>query len=314
MPIVSIVLPVYNGEKYVLRAIDSIRKQTFSNWELIILDDGSRDRSILICQECAEQDSRIKVYRNSQNLGLSKTMNRLVYLAQGKYLAIQEQDDISVPDRCEKEVNFLEVHPEVGLVSGIAAGLNDDQEIYRYFGDGLLRGDLLPNNLNDMVTYLYVHGRSEIRHAACMFRKSILVDLPIPFDEDAKIPDPKFLLDIAHRYKIAGIPEILILFQRGQTHKSFSSNSILSFNENIKGIKKVYKEYRFNRSSPITYILYRNAMSNQILHYSLSLEGIDKLLKINSAIFYYPLNYRAWKYFLYFILGKIKFWLFLIFI
>lgn len=84
-PLVSIVLPVYNGEEFVIDAIRSIQNQTFLDWELIILDDGSSDNSLEICKKSSANDQRISVYANGANLGLAKTMNKLVRLARGKY-------------------------------------------------------------------------------------------------------------------------------------------------------------------------------------------------------------------------------------
>jgi glycosyltransferase involved in cell wall biosynthesis len=120
-PVVSAVLPVFNGERWVLDAIRSIQQQSFTDWELIILDDGSTDNSMEICQACAHEDQRIRVYANGVNLGLAKAMNKLVRLAKGKYIAVQEQDDIAMPDRFSREVALFDSHSEVGLVSGVAA-------------------------------------------------------------------------------------------------------------------------------------------------------------------------------------------------
>ena len=131
-PLVSVVLPVYNGEAFVLDAVRSIQEQTFQDWELIIVDDGSRDRSLEICQNCASQDPRLRIYANPANLGLAKTMNKLVRLARGKYIAIQEQDDMSLPERLQLEVELLDSRPEVGLASGVAAWINDKGEIFNY--------------------------------------------------------------------------------------------------------------------------------------------------------------------------------------
>src|SRR5688500_9557039 len=118
--LVSVLMPVYNGASYLENAICSIQAQTYLNWELLILDDGSQDTSLAICQALAENDQRLHVFSHYRNLGLAATMNHLVQMANGDYLAIQEQDDVSLSHRLLSEVALLNLMPEVGLVSGIA--------------------------------------------------------------------------------------------------------------------------------------------------------------------------------------------------
>ena len=83
--LISIVLPIYNGEKYMKQSIDSVINQTYANWELLIVDDGSTDNTAAIAREYAEKDNRIKYYKNPQNMRLPKTLNRGFSLATGDY-------------------------------------------------------------------------------------------------------------------------------------------------------------------------------------------------------------------------------------
>ena len=96
-PRVSVLLPVYDGAASVERAIRSIQAQTFTDWELVICDDGSHDDSFQICRSLSEEDERIRLLRNPENRGLAATMNHLVSEAKGELCAIQEQDDESAP-------------------------------------------------------------------------------------------------------------------------------------------------------------------------------------------------------------------------
>ncbi len=106
---VSIIMGVYNCEKYLRESIDSILNQTFKDWELIICDDGSSDKTYYIVQEYqSKYPERIKVIQNKKNLGLNETLNRCLKLAKGKYIARQDGDDISFKNRLEEEYNFLE--------------------------------------------------------------------------------------------------------------------------------------------------------------------------------------------------------------
>ena len=115
-PLVSVVMPVYNGARYLPEAIESILNQTFSNFELVIIDDGSTDNSWDILTAYAAQDSRIVLSRNSENIKLIKTLNRGLSLARGQYIARMDADDISLPERLERQVTYLQCHPEVGLL------------------------------------------------------------------------------------------------------------------------------------------------------------------------------------------------------
>lgn len=105
-PLVSVIMPVYNREKYIGAAIESILNQTISNFELIIVDDNSTDCSLKKIKSF--KDKRIKVFKNEKNLGVASSLNRAISFSVGKYLARQDSDDISMTDRIERQVDFLE--------------------------------------------------------------------------------------------------------------------------------------------------------------------------------------------------------------
>lgn len=114
-PLVSVIIPVYNAEKYVEQAVRSIMKQTYQNLEILITDDCSTDSSFEILKKLAEEDSRIKLFRNAENQKIVRTLNALVERASGKYIARMDADDISLPKRIEAQVQFMEVHNECGV-------------------------------------------------------------------------------------------------------------------------------------------------------------------------------------------------------
>lgn len=297
-PLVSVVLPVFNGEKFVAEAIHSIQSQTLTDWELVIVDDGSHDRSFEICRDMANQDGRIRVFRNERNLGLARTMNRLVSLARGKYIAIQEQDDVSVPERLAWEVEVLESDKEIGLVSGIAAWLNDEGQVFAYFPGLLVQGKQYPQDRPKMVKFLYTE-QCKVVNAACMFRRSIANEISGPFDEKAKISiDWQFFLHVAHRYRIWGIPKVLVKMRRGEKHQSVTKNKDLQFHEARRCIRLIYDYYRTNPDSSINYWLYRKAMATEMILEGRYYSGIRGWLRLIQAIVYDPLSKHAWKSFL----------------
>lgn len=114
-PMISVVMPVYNAEKYIAEAVDSILNQTYSDFEFIIIDDCSTDASYKILQSYVSKDNRIRLFKNDVNKKLPKTLNFGISQANGKYIARMDADDISLPERFAKQVEFMESHPEIGI-------------------------------------------------------------------------------------------------------------------------------------------------------------------------------------------------------
>ena len=105
--LISVLLPVFNAEKDINIAIQSILNQSYKDLELLIIDDGSTDNSYQICMNISEHDNRVKVFRNHNNLGLTKSLNLLINESSGKYLARQDADDWSEETRFEKQLKFM---------------------------------------------------------------------------------------------------------------------------------------------------------------------------------------------------------------
>jgi len=112
-PLVTVLMPVYNAEPFLAEAIESILNQTFTDFEFLIINDGSTDNSLSIIE--SYNDKRIKLVNNETNIKLIATLNKGIEMAHGKYIARMDADDISRPERIEKQVKFMEEHPEVGL-------------------------------------------------------------------------------------------------------------------------------------------------------------------------------------------------------
>ena len=115
---VSVIMPVYNSENYLREAIDSILNQTFRDFELVIVDDCSTDSSAAIIEEYKKIDSRVVTHRQHKNSGIAAARNKGLQLSSGEYIAFMDSDDISLPDRLEKQNNFIKSHPEVGVLGG----------------------------------------------------------------------------------------------------------------------------------------------------------------------------------------------------
>ncbi len=116
-PEISVIMSVYNGEAYLAEAVESVLHQTFSRFELIVINDCSSDSTGEILAALAAKDSRIKVHTNEVNLRLPASLNKAISLCQGKYIARMDADDICLPDRLAKQYEFMEEHPDVALSS-----------------------------------------------------------------------------------------------------------------------------------------------------------------------------------------------------
>ncbi len=117
-PLISILTGIYNCADTLEEAVDSILAQTYTNWELILCEDGSKDNTYEVAKSLADKyPDKIRLLRNDRNYGLNRTLNNCLAAAKGKYIARMDGDDLSVPDRLEKEVVFLENHPEFAIVS-----------------------------------------------------------------------------------------------------------------------------------------------------------------------------------------------------
>ncbi|MCR9053996.1 MAG: glycosyltransferase family 2 protein [Phaeodactylibacter xiamenensis] len=147
-PIVSILTTVFNREKYLADCIESVLASTYQDWELIIVDDQSKDASVAIAQSYAAKDARIKVYENKQNLGDYPNRNQAAAYAQGKYLKYLDADDLIYPHGLQIMVDTMENHPECAL--GVSQQVAEDTEPYpfvmapkeAYYREFLMRGVL----------------------------------------------------------------------------------------------------------------------------------------------------------------------------
>jgi glycosyltransferase involved in cell wall biosynthesis len=131
-PVLTVYMPVFNAASYLPESIESILSQTYSNFEFIIIDDASTDRSWSIIQKYTKSDKRIRAYRNSINLGVSLTSNIAISKAKGKFLARMDADDISQNDRFTKQIKFLRQHKKVIAVGGQCIVIDDTNHIIGY--------------------------------------------------------------------------------------------------------------------------------------------------------------------------------------
>jgi len=158
---VSIVMSAYNCESFLKQALDSIMNQSYTEFELILIDDASTDSTKIIIQNFAGKYSRISAIYNDVNQGLTANLNTAISLAKGEYIARMDADDISLPSRIQKQIKFLDEHPEIDLVGSAAYDINE-------YGEEIqLRQS--PNLHDDIIALL--PKANPITHSTVMFRK-----------------------------------------------------------------------------------------------------------------------------------------------
>src|SRR5438046_2743554 len=160
MPTVSVIMSVYNAQRYLAAAIDSILAQTFTDFEFIIIDDGSTDRSSQILADFANKDSRIRVETRA-NKGLTRSLNEAIALSRGEFLARMDADDIALPNRLEVQVRFMREHRDVVLLGG-GYELID--------GAGRFLRKMIPPSDDATLQEHALSGRTPICHPLAMMR------------------------------------------------------------------------------------------------------------------------------------------------
>jgi glycosyltransferase involved in cell wall biosynthesis len=233
--LVSIILPTYNGGKYIERAIESIIAQSFSSWELLVIDDGSVDNTKDIVDEYSIKDNRIIYLKNEVNLGIQKTLNKGLREAKGEYIArIDDDDEWIDKDKLQKQVEFLSNNQNHVLVgTGVIVIDEKGTELFRY---------LLPEKDKDIKKKIL--GKNCFVHSSVMFRKNLALSLG-GYDElkDTRhIEDYDLWLKLGTVGNLANLPIYAVKFTLREGSIS-STNKTEQFKKNINLAKKYKDKY-----------------------------------------------------------------------
>ncbi len=282
MPKISVIMPVYNAEKYVREAIDSILSQTFRDFEFIIIDDGSSDSSVDIVK--AYHDERIRLYVNEQNMGVAKTLNKGLELATGEYIARMDSDDISLPQRFEKQLAYLENHRNVGV---LGCGTED-------FGEGIPSRFSRPNS-SSAEYKVDLFFNTCVAHPAVMMRRSALGSFR--YEEKYNgLEDYVLWWRIAERHDIYSLSEVLFRYRKHknqvtqiQAHtKEFCEKTKSFIEEKISVLDKEYSDFERD-------FLYRYSIGKVDDYSEQELEAgirfFERLLVNNKKICYFRQSY-----------------------
>ena len=198
-PRVSVLMTMYNAARDLGAAVESVRAQTFTDFEFIIVDDGSTDGSVALVESCA--DPRIRLVRNAANQGQTACLNQGLALARGEYIARQDADDVSLPERLRRQVEFLDTHREVALLG--TAGEQID-ETGRVLGPVTLPRETLAIRWANLFDNSFLHS-------AVMFRARVVREEFGGYDEAFRCSqDYALWSQIARRHAVANLGEKLI--------------------------------------------------------------------------------------------------------
>ncbi len=219
VPVVSVLMPAYNAEPYIARAIDSILEQTLADIELIVGDDQSTDGTWDLIQTYATKDKRVHGFRNEENRGQYATTNRAAAMARAPLLAGMDADDVSLPTRLEKQVELLEARPEIAVLGSYVSHANDSEEIL----------SLSPTGPTTVAEFEELRRRGEptlVFGGTAMYRRELFEKVG-GFDGSLRTAgDLEFCDRMADHGAIIAMPEPLLLYRIYS-----SSNVMLRFRE-----------------------------------------------------------------------------------
>ncbi len=230
-PAISVLLSVYNGERFLKEAVESILNQTYSDFEFIIINDASTDKTFNILSDFANKDSRIRVVHNETNIGLTKSLNRGLAVAQATYVARMDADDVSLLYRLQEQFSYMESHPDVALVGSSATLINKDGQ---QIGKALMTSDPI------LIRYSSILGKPSFVHSSWFFRTDI-VKKEGGYNESFKnAQDFELVSRLMEKYQVTNIDSILVLLRIHDTSVTTNLRTEEDF-EKIFGLRVFLK-------------------------------------------------------------------------
>ncbi len=237
---ITVFMPVYNAERFLEEAVESILNQTYQEFDFLVIDDGSTDQSYKILEYFKDKDSRISLYKNEVNKGVCYTRNRGLALCNTEYIAFMDADDIAPGKRLEKELDFLDKHLELAGVGGIAQNINEDGEVIP---------GMFPLYQNPDYIRVNMMFENTLANGSVMLRTNIYKKYGIQYWDKEFAEDYRFFSEYLQYGKIANLNEIM------QHYRVVSS-----------GLTQIYKKSKEDT---------KNLISDEIHKYWYQLYGFD---------------------------------------
>ncbi|KKK38894.1 glycosyl transferase family 2 [Mesobacillus campisalis] len=249
-PLVSIIMPAFNCENYIGESINSVIGQTYQNWELIVIDDDSRDNTVNVLESISSEDNRIRFYKNVQNLGVSETRNRAISIAEGQWIAFLDSDDIWENNKLEIQMDYVRKLNAEFVFTG-SRFINEEGKYFK----GIFE-------VPDVVSYERLRKHNVISCSSVLLKKDFFKE--IKMENDSMHEDYAVWLRVLRTGVLAyGVNEPLLIYRISRNSKSGNK---------IKTIQMTYKVFRYIGVNPLGSIYF---MVNHLIG------SIKKYKKIN---------------------------------
>jgi glycosyltransferase involved in cell wall biosynthesis len=242
-PKISVIMATYNSEKFLDESIQSILNQIFKDFEFIIINDCSTDSSSNIIKKYAKQDKRIVLVKNKKNIGLTKSLNKGIKIARGKYIARQDSDDISLPERLEKQYQFLEKNKDVFLCGTDLLYINEDSRI-------IIEGSKIPFGTKTIQKKLrqgncFIHTSIMFRNQNTFYREKFVYSQD--YDLYLNLLNKNYNLDNLKRKLVKlRYHNKAISFNKNNQQKLFASKAQEFYLQRIKFRRDEYEKFNPN--------------------------------------------------------------------
>lgn len=251
-PMISVVMSVYNAEKYLDEAIQSILNQTYKDFEFVIINDGSTDKSLEIIEKYKKEDERI-VLISRENKGLIVSLNEGIEIARGKYIARMDADDISLSERFEEQIKFMEENNDIGVCGTWVELFGENKK------ETLWKMSSIDEELKTRLLFSVTFA-----HPSVMMRKELIDKYKLQYKEEYKhAEDYKFWLDFSQYTKFANIPQKLFRYRYLETSVSRIADNAKD-EERYKTISSIFKEV-------LDELNIQNTEEENILHFTIGL-------------------------------------------
>jgi glycosyltransferase involved in cell wall biosynthesis len=225
-PLVSVVIPVHNGQEYIKEALDSCIKQTYPTLEIIVVDDKSQDNTLNILRKYEQKNSRVKVLSVEKQHGLGNVINIGIRESEGKYIARMDADDVMYPDRIEKQVEYLERNPNCVAVGGQIDIIDKDGNIIGHREYAIKDEDIKKNR------FLF----QPFAHPAVTLRKSTLEEIGLYPEDMWKVEDVKLFLILSTKGEFHNLEDTLLKYR--VTFKTESQSKMVDHFKKTNEVRK----------------------------------------------------------------------------
>ncbi|MGV8141087.1 MAG: glycosyltransferase family 2 protein [Candidatus Woesearchaeota archaeon] len=228
-PKISVVMSVYNGETYLFETMESLLNQSFNDFELITVNDGSTDNTLQILKQFKKRDKRVVIVNNKKNIGFTKSLNKGLKIARGKYVARMDADDLCMPERFKIQYDFLEQHKSIFMVGTYAINIDEHGKKLSLFKPPIAHEEIKKTLSEKNCMY---HNTIMFRNTRQLFYREKMY-----YTEDYDF----YLNCITKSKKLANIPLFLVLYRRLSDSVSFSKKGKQEF------FSKKVREFYFQR-------------------------------------------------------------------